>query len=283
MKVFLTEQVNSIIQTNIAPKYKDPSCPTIFVVIGGKKFERALLDLGASVNLLPFSVYEQLVLGEMKPMRVTLQLVDCSVQIPKGLVEDVLVQVDNFVYPVDLVVLDTCPITHALQTQTPIIFEHLFLATSDAVIHCWNGLLNMTFGNMKMELNVFNVGTQMGDDEKVYDVGLIDRLVQEHVDTILYKDPLEVCLTAEEASFLNSPEVEYLCTLLDVEDLCGAEAWVPKFEVLPPLESKTLPSRVEPRKLDLKTLPETLKYAFLGIDETSPVVISSTLEDIAKS
>ena len=58
--MFLTEQVSSIIQTNIAPKYKDPGCPTISIVIGGKRVERALLDLGASVNLLPFSVYEEL-------------------------------------------------------------------------------------------------------------------------------------------------------------------------------------------------------------------------------
>ncbi|RVW52136.1 Retrovirus-related Pol polyprotein from transposon 17.6 [Vitis vinifera] len=80
-------------------KYKDPGCPTISVMIGGKVVEKALLDLGASVNLLPYSVYKQLGLGELKPTSITLSLADRSVKIPRGIIEDVLVQVDNFYYP----------------------------------------------------------------------------------------------------------------------------------------------------------------------------------------
>ncbi|RVW63957.1 Retrovirus-related Pol polyprotein from transposon 297 [Vitis vinifera] len=59
-KAFLTEQVSVIIQCKSPLKYKDPGCPTISVMIGGKVVEKALLDLGASVNLLPYSVYKQL-------------------------------------------------------------------------------------------------------------------------------------------------------------------------------------------------------------------------------
>ncbi|KAL6328603.1 hypothetical protein AAG906_002109 [Vitis piasezkii] len=55
-------------------KYKDPGCPTISVMIGGTVVEKALLDLGASVNLLPYSVYKQLGLGELKPTSITLSL-----------------------------------------------------------------------------------------------------------------------------------------------------------------------------------------------------------------
>ena len=69
-----------------------------------------MLDLGASVNLLPYSVYKQLGLGELKPTNITLSLADRSVKIPKGIVEDVLVKVDKFYYPIDFVVLDTKPI-----------------------------------------------------------------------------------------------------------------------------------------------------------------------------
>ena len=53
-KVFLTEQVRAIIQCKSPLKYKNPGCPTILVMIGGKVVEKALLDLGASVNLLPY-------------------------------------------------------------------------------------------------------------------------------------------------------------------------------------------------------------------------------------
>ena len=63
--------------------------------------EKALLDLGVSVNLLPYSVYKQLGLGELKPTTKTLSLADWSEKIPKGTIEDVLVQVDKFYYPVD--------------------------------------------------------------------------------------------------------------------------------------------------------------------------------------
>ncbi|RVW86155.1 Retrovirus-related Pol polyprotein from transposon 17.6 [Vitis vinifera] len=88
-----------IIQCKSPLKYKDPGCPTISVMIGGKVVEKALLDLGASVNLLPYSVYKQLGLGELKPTSITLSLADRSVKIPRGIIEDVLVQVDNFYYP----------------------------------------------------------------------------------------------------------------------------------------------------------------------------------------
>ena len=95
-KAFLTEQVSDIIECKTPVKYKDPGCPTISVNIGGTCVEKAMLDLGASVNLLPFSMYQQLWLGELKPTIITLSLADRSIKIPKGTVEDVLIQVDKF-------------------------------------------------------------------------------------------------------------------------------------------------------------------------------------------
>ena len=90
-KAFLTEQVSAIIQCKTLVKYKDSGCPTISVNIRGTCVEKALLDLGASVNLLPYSINKQLGLGELKPTTITLSLADRSVKIPKGTVEDVLV------------------------------------------------------------------------------------------------------------------------------------------------------------------------------------------------
>ena len=109
-RAFLTEHSTAIIQFKTPPKYKDPGCPTISCIIGSHKIDQALLDLGASMNLIPYTVYEHLGLGEIKPTRITLQLADRSIKIPRGIVEDVLVQVDKFYFPVDLVVLDTAPI-----------------------------------------------------------------------------------------------------------------------------------------------------------------------------
>ena len=75
-KAFLTEQVSAIIQSKTPVKYKDLGSPTISVNIGGTCIDKALLDLGASVNLLPYSVYKPLGLGELKPTNITLSLAD---------------------------------------------------------------------------------------------------------------------------------------------------------------------------------------------------------------
>ena len=71
---FLASQVRAIIRNKLPPKLKDPGTPTIFCIIGEKKINNALLNLGSGVNLLPFIVYQQLGLGELKPTRMTLQL-----------------------------------------------------------------------------------------------------------------------------------------------------------------------------------------------------------------
>ena len=155
-KAFLTEHVSALIQSKYPVKYKDPGSPTIPVNIGGSCINKALLDLGASVNLMPFSVYIQLGLGELKPTSITLSLADRSVKIPKGIVEDVLVKIDKFYYPVDFVVLDTAPSSNE-PNHVPIILGRPFLATANAIINCRNGLMQLTFGDMTLELNIFNL------------------------------------------------------------------------------------------------------------------------------
>ena len=109
-KVFLTEQVRAIIQCKTPIKYKDPGCPTISVNIGDTYVEKALLDLSANVNLLHYSMYKQLGLRKLKSTSITLSLADRSIKIPRGMIEDVLVQVDKFQYPIDFIVLDMEPI-----------------------------------------------------------------------------------------------------------------------------------------------------------------------------
>ena len=158
-KAFLTEQVSAIIQSKNPVKYKDPGSPTISVNIGGTCIDKSLLDLGASVNLLPYSVYNQLGLGELKPTNITLSLADRSVKIPKGIVEDVLVKIDKFYYPVYFVVLDTEPIANE-PNHVPIILGRPFLATANAIINCRNGVMQLTFGNMTLELNIFHLNNK---------------------------------------------------------------------------------------------------------------------------
>ena len=111
------------------------------------------------MNLLPYSVYKQLGLGELKPTNITLSLADRSVKIPKGIVEDVLVKIDKFYYPIDFIVLDTETIANK-PNHVPIILGRPFLATANAIINCRNGVMQLTFGNMTLELNIFHLNNK---------------------------------------------------------------------------------------------------------------------------
>ena len=263
-KAFLTEQVSAIIECKTPVKYKDPGCPTISVNIGGISVEKALLDLGASVNLLPYSMYKQLGLGELKPTSITLSLADRFIKIPKGTIEDVLIQVDRFYYPVDFVVLDTEPIAVG-PNHVPIILGRPFLATSNAIINCRNGVMQLTFGNMTLELNIFHLSKRhMHSEEDDYEeVCIIDAILEEQANDQQVHD-----LLTPELSEL--PEVQQ-----EPQGMSLVQGYSRrKIEILPLL---TGDEPKEPQQLELKPLPVELKYALLEENEQCPVVISSLL------
>ncbi|RVW23225.1 hypothetical protein CK203_100446 [Vitis vinifera] len=242
-KAFLTEQVSAIIQCKSPLKYKDLGCPTISVMIGGKVVEKALLDLGASVNLLPYSVYKQLGLGELKPTSITLSLANRLVKIPRGIIEDVLVQVDNFFYLVDFVVLDTDPLEWTYATN---------------------------FCNMTLELNIFHMSKKLitpEEEEGPEEVCIIDTLVEEHCDQNMQEELNESLEDLEEGLF---EPADVLATL---------QGWRRKEEILHLFNKDEGRDDVteEFPKLNLKPLPMELKYTYLEENNQCPVVISSSL------
>ena len=200
-KAFLMEQVSAIIECKTPVKYKDLGCPTISVNIEGTSVGKALLDLGASVNLLPYSMYKQLGLGELKPTSITLSLADKSIKIPKGTIEDVLIQVDKFYYPVDFVVLDTKSVAVGAN-HVPIILGKPFLATSNAIINFRNGVMRLIFGNMTLELNILPLSKRhMQPVEDDYEeVCIIDTILEEQANEKQVHDVLtqELCECLEE-------------------------------------------------------------------------------------
>ncbi|RVW38717.1 hypothetical protein CK203_077527 [Vitis vinifera] len=154
----------------------------------GKRKEKS-----TSVNLLPYSVYKQLGLGELKPTSITLSLVDKSVKIPRGMIEDVFVQVDKFYYPMDFFVLDTDPVIKGTN-YVPIILGRPVLATSNAIINCRNGVMQLTFGNMTSDLNIFHLYKKHihpEEEEGLEEVCMIDTLVEEHCDKRIHEDLVE--------------------------------------------------------------------------------------------
>ena len=145
--------------------------------------EKALLDLGASVNLLLYSMYKKIGLGELKPTSITLSLADRSIKIPKGTVEYNLIQVDKFYYLVYFVMVDTEQAA-AGANYVPIILGRPFLATSNAIINCRNGVMQLTYGNMTLELNIFHLSKKpmLPVEDGLEEVCIINRILEEHVD-----------------------------------------------------------------------------------------------------
>jgi len=143
-------------------KYKDAGYPIISCTIGTTVIDKTLLDLGASVNLLPYSVYQQLGVDELKPTKITLQLVDRSVKVLKGEIDDVLIKVGEFICPVDFIVLETAPVENPRE-KIPMILGRPFLSTFNALINCYRGLMKFTYRNMMIDLNIFNMGKQPSD------------------------------------------------------------------------------------------------------------------------
>ncbi|CAH9100168.1 unnamed protein product [Cuscuta epithymum] len=138
--VALTEECSAIIQNKLPPKLKDPGNFTIPCSIGKIGEVRSLCDLGASINLMPYSLFKKLSVGELQPTTVALQLADRTIRYPIGIMEDVLVKVGKFYFPVDFLVLDM------EEMEVPVILGRSFLATSAAVIDVQAGTVRLRVG-----------------------------------------------------------------------------------------------------------------------------------------
>ena len=149
--VNLTEECSTILQRKLPQKLKDLGSFPIPCKIGNSIFERALCDLRASINLLPLSIFRRLGLGEARPTMVTLQLEDRSLKHPRGVIEDVLVKVDKFIFPVDFIVLDMED-----DKEIPIILGRPFLATGRAMIDVHKGELKLRVQDDEVRFRVFN-------------------------------------------------------------------------------------------------------------------------------
>eukprot|EP00257_Ricinus_communis_P016083 XP_015574138.1 uncharacterized protein LOC8258047 [Ricinus communis] len=142
-KVMVSETASVVIQQQLPPKMKDPVSFTVDITMGDKKVAKAIIDLGASINLMPYSTYAQLGLGELKPTTMSLQLADRSIKYPRGIMEDLLLQVGKLIFLADFVVLDMEG-TSAKDKEQTILLGRLFMATTETVIDVHNGKLTMT-------------------------------------------------------------------------------------------------------------------------------------------
>ncbi|GJY92503.1 mitochondrial proton/calcium exchanger protein-like protein isoform X1 [Tanacetum coccineum] len=114
----------SHIDNSIPQKEKDPGSFTLPCFINNVFFDNALVDLGASVSVMPLSTYLNLGLGELAHTKLTVELADKTVKYPKGIAENVLVGIGKFVFPVDFIILDMPE-----DIKVPLILRRPFLSS----------------------------------------------------------------------------------------------------------------------------------------------------------
>ncbi|XP_075489491.1 uncharacterized protein LOC142528333 [Primulina tabacum] len=191
MMVNLTKNCSALVQNKIPPKIKDPGNFFISCMIGDVVFHKALCDLGASINLMPFSVLRKLGFGEPNPTRTSLQLADRSVKYPTGVIEDVLVKVEKFIFPTNFVVLDMED-----DMEMPLILGRPLLDTGKALIDAQEGKLRLRVGKEEIKFDVFNALKHTIHTDDCFIIYFFDSLVCNVVQDAMM-DPLEATLTSE--------------------------------------------------------------------------------------
>ena len=280
-KISVGENVSAVIQRKLPPKCKDPGTFTIPCVIGKTKFEHALLDLGASINVMPYSIYASLNLGPLNKTGVIIQLADRSNAYPEGVIEDVLVQVNELIFPADFYILNMEDSNSP--NPAPILLGRPFLKTAKTKIDVHDGTLTMEFDGEIVKFNIFEAMRYPHSDvQSVFSIDIVDVFVQEVFD-LSYEDELDVVLIQglrkTDTTMHMSPDIEEMIMALQSLPPFTKVYEVKKLNLIPS-HNKLLPSVVQAPILELKPLPNHLKYAYLGDDDLLPVIIAKNLTSV---
>ncbi|XP_042756631.1 uncharacterized protein LOC111896324 [Lactuca sativa] len=246
MAIFRKVEVNiplldAIKQKRIPPKCKDPGVFTVPCKLGNLYVPRAMLDLGASINVLPYSVYKSIDTGTLTITGVIIQLADRSIVHPKGVLEDVLVQVNELVFPADFNVLDMGDDDHP--SSSSILLARSFTKTARTKIDYLTEKCFELTNHDLLEL----VLSKNFDNNSVKEIAENFKLDEELLEIV------EIMEERKKMRYNNS----------NVK--------------LPISRTKLLPFVLQAPKLELKTLLDHLKYAYLGEEKTLPVIISKKL------
>ncbi|XP_070049197.1 uncharacterized protein [Nicotiana tomentosiformis] len=169
----MTHQVSAIVHS-MAPKLEDPGAFTIPYNIRSADFAKALCYLGASINLMPYSVFKMLGIGQPRPTSMRLQMADRNMKRPLGIIDDVLVRVDTFILLANFVILD-CEVDY----EVPIILGRPFLATGKALVDVKAGELTFRVGDEKV---VFHVCKSMRQPNSNKVCSFMDLVTEVNVD-----------------------------------------------------------------------------------------------------
>ncbi|XP_014492427.1 uncharacterized protein LOC106754872 [Vigna radiata var. radiata] len=155
----------------LPPKLQDPGSFTIPCTIGELEVGKALIDMGANINLMALSMFKRIKGLELKPTRMTLQLADRSLKYPYGVAEDVIVKVDKFLFPMDFLIMEM-----EENGDAPLILGRPFVKTARIVIDVENGKLKVRVQDDEVDFDVFQAMTHPTDDKACFQVNIVDEL-----------------------------------------------------------------------------------------------------------
>ena len=273
--VSLTAICNAVIQNTIPEKMQDPGSFTIPCKIGDADMGKALCDSGASINFFPLSVAKRLSLGELTPTAMTLQMADMTLAHPEGILEDVLIKVGKFVFPLDFVVINI-----EEDKQVTLLLGRPFLATGATLIDVKKGELTLRVGD---EVVYFNLNHSLKQPE----------LSSANCEIVETKIPVSSELTTDcnfqnsmnenemNFQYLDHLEVEILNFKFKLKDSIF-NAGENSAEKSNSHEEKVAEENKSSEGLILKEFPEHLKYAFLQPEKGKPIIISVGLARLEK-
>ncbi|CAA7041926.1 unnamed protein product [Microthlaspi erraticum] len=302
--VVLTRECSAIIQRKvISDKKEDPGSFTLPCMLGPLSFKNSLCDLGSSVSLMPLSVAKRLGYHKYQACGISLVLADRSIRLPTGMLEDLPLRIGNVEIPTDFIVLEMDE-----EPTDPLILGRPFLATARAMIDVCEGTIELNLGkDLRMKFDIKDTMRKPTIEGQLFYVEEMDQLADELLEELSLEDPLQVALTKDSSEGYVSSETEEYKKLLDtfrpVPNILSIEGLDrPVCEVMAVSSIKSSIesgfeqtnsielgteckeqaqgdwSELKAPKVDLKPLPEGLRYAFLGENSTYPVIVNSDLE-----
>ena len=213
---------------------------------------------------MPLSIFRRLGLGEARPTTVTLQLADRSLKHPRGVIEDVIMKVDKFIFLADFIVLDM-----EEDKEIPIILGRPFLVTGKAMIDVQRGELKLRVQEDEVKFNVFEAVRHPEESDTCFMTETVEAIVSSQSGLT---DPLEASLVLSDSEKWGEQAEEYVKWM----DSCEPN----RRKYYEPLRENTqtsVPSVEQPPKMEQKPLPSHLRYAYLGNASTLLVIILASL------
>ncbi|XP_050918576.1 uncharacterized protein LOC127136012 [Lathyrus oleraceus] len=274
--IILTETCSAILQGMKIPiKKKDRGAISIPCTIRDRSFNKALINLGASMSLMPLSIYKKLGIGVMQDTRMSLQFADHSIKKPYGIVEDVLVKIGKFVFLVDFVILEMPE-----DEEIPLILGRLFLETRRCLINIEEGTMTLKVYDEELKINFRNTMRYKDDICTSHTLEVLDQVMTYDSPLNAPQPPLERLLSLsifDSDKEVDNGESEVLALLYAQPLWKGSRPH--RWEDLHLPQSSE--EDEEPKKgTKLKQIPENLKYVFLDFEGKCPAIISSSLKNI---